>query len=151
MGEVKAAPTANTLLARMKTLTDNMATLLASGLTLATGASVLDGGPATVSTVQHTSSADMTGGADLTAAPGAGLKIVLDGICVTSAVAMALSLLEETSGTVIGILNIGAGGGVQFNFRDFGGIKLPTAVKKLRGDADGAGQVDVFCFYHTEA
>jgi len=93
----------------------------------------------------------MTGGADLTAAPTATEHIVIDGICVTAAAAMALSLLEETSGTVMGILNIGAGSGVQFDFRNFGGIKLPTADKKLRGDADGAGQVDVFCFYHSEA
>jgi len=122
---------------------DTLLSQLSHGLTNA--------GPATASSLKHTTSADMTGGADLTPAPASGQHIVIDGICVTAAVGMALTLLEETSGTVVGILNLGAGTGVQFNFCDFGGIKLATANKKLRGDADGAGQVDVFCFYHSEA
>jgi len=121
---------------------------LANDQTLLVGNSVLDGGPDWVTRRKTTISADMTGGADLTAAPAAGEKIVVDDVIVSAAAEMYLSFLEETSGTEIFRLYLPANGLAQVTPR--GKLKLDTANKKLRGDASAAGGVAVMVLYHSE-
>jgi len=109
-----------------------------------------DAGPSWTSSWQYTTSADMTGAADLTAAPTAGQKIVVDDIIVCAAADMLLTLLEETSGTVVAVLALkAAAGSSQFTPR--GKLKLATADKKLRGDASVAGNIYITVLYHSEA
>ena len=108
-----------------------------------------DAGPSWTSVRQLTTSADMTGAADLTAAPTAGQKIVIDDVIASSDTALYISFLEETSGTEIFRLYLAAGGTAQVTTR--GKLKLPTADKKLRGDASVAGNVAITVLYHSEA
>lgn len=96
-----------------------------------------------------TSSADASGGVDVTAAPTAGEKLVVDDVLASSAAALALTFSEETSGTVVFVLYLAAGSTAQFAPR--GKLKLATADKKLRVTASGAGQISVTVLYHSEA
>ncbi len=153
LGEVQASPTANTLLARLKAIADALAGALTATVTQgAAGAAAWptsDAGPNWTSTRQLTTSADMTGAADLTAAPTAGQKIVIDDVIFSSDAAMYMSFLEETSGTELFRIYVAAGGTAQVTTR--GKMKLPVADKKLRGDASLAGNVAVTVLYHSEA
>ena len=115
----------------------------------ATAVPVSDAGPAWVSVLQTTTSADMTGAADLTAAPTAGQKIVVDDVILSADTAMYVDFLEETSATLLFRLYVAAGGTAQFSPR--AKLKLPTADKKLRGDASVAGNVAILVLYHSEA
>lgn len=107
-----------------------------------------DAGPAWTSVRQLTTSADMTGAADLTAAPTAGQRIVIDDLIFASDTAMYMSFLEETSGTELFRLYVAANGTVQVTTR--GKMKLPTSDKKLRGDASAAGNVAITVLFHSE-
>ena len=115
----------------------------------ATAVPVSDAGAAWVSALQTTTSADMTGAADLTAAPTAGQKIVVDDVVLSADTAMYVDFLEETSGTLMFRLYVAAGGTAQFSPR--AKLKLPVADKRLRGDASAAGNVAVLVLYHSEA
>ncbi len=108
-----------------------------------------DGGPAWTSAYPHTASADATGGADLTAAPTSGQKIVIDDIIVSVDTAMWVLFEEETSGTNILVLYMAANSTAQITPR--GRIKLATADKKLRLDTSVAGNIAVTVCYHSEA
>jgi hypothetical protein len=108
-----------------------------------------DAGPSWTSVRQLTTSADMTGAADLTAAPTAGQKIVIDDVIASSDTALYISFVEETSGTEIFRLYLAANGTAQVTTR--GKLKLDTADKKLRGDASLAGNVALTVLYHSEA
>lgn len=111
--------------------------------------SATDGGPSWTSVYTFTTSADATGGADITAAPTGGQKIVITDLVVSTDTAMSISFLEETSGTEVLRLYLPASGTVQVTPRSK--MKLATADKKLRIDASTAGNVAVTAFYHSEA
>lgn len=93
-------------------------------------------------------SANMTAGADLTDAPAAGQKIVIDDIIASSDTAMYIDFLEETTNTLIARLYLPAGGTAQVQPQ--AKLKLDTAGKKLRGDASVAGNVAITTLYHSE-
>jgi len=108
-----------------------------------------DGGPAWTSSYLFTTSADATGGANITGAPTSGQKIVVTDILISVDTAMFVSLLEETSGTEIARVYLPANGSAQITPRSR--WKLPVADKKLRIDASVAGNVSVTCWYYSEA
>ena len=108
-----------------------------------------DAGAAWTSVRKTTTSADMTGAADLTAAPTAGQKIVVDDVVLSADTAMYVDFLEETSATLLFRLYVAAGGTAQFSPRSK--LTLPTADKKLRGDASVSGNVAILVLYHSEA
>lgn len=108
-----------------------------------------DNGPAWTPAYLHTASADATGGADLTADPTTGQKIVIDDIIVSVDTAMWVLFEEETSGTDIIKLYMSANSTAQITPR--GRIKLPAADRKLRLDTSAAGNIAVTVCYHSEA
>ena len=108
-----------------------------------------DAGPNWTSAYLHTVSADATGAVDLTAAPTAGQKIVIDDIVFSTDTAMNFIFEEETSGTDVLKIFCAANSTVQITPR--GQIKLATADKKLRGDASVSGNVAITVVYHSES
>jgi len=156
MGEVQTTPTANTLLRRLKDLKTSVDALL-TGVILAAGTNAIGSvklnGVHWTSAVMTQTSANASGAdADLTAAPTAGQKIVVDHlIATTGAAALILTLKEETSGTVVHRFNMVAGVPCVIPASLLGKIKLATADKKLVMRTSGAGQIDVLTFYHSEA
>jgi len=106
-----------------------------------------DAGPAWTPVHLYTTSADATGGADVTGAPTTGQKIVIDDVLVGATTKMVLTFLEETSSTVMFVIPLSDSAPVQFTPRD--GLKLPVADKKLRIDASVAGTVYVWVSYHS--
>lgn len=115
----------------------------------ATIGATMDAGPAWTPAYLHTASADGSSGADATAAPTSGQKIVIDDIIVSTGAALTVTFEEETSGTDVLILYMAANGIAQVTPR--GKIKLPVADKKLRVKTSGAGAVAVTICYHSEA
>lgn len=108
-----------------------------------------DGGPGWVSKTTYTTSADMSTAAALTDAPISGEYLVIDDIFFSSDTALNFEFEEETSGTVFLKVYVAANSALQLTPR--GKLKLPTADKKLFGDASGAGNVAITVFYHSEA
>jgi hypothetical protein len=108
-----------------------------------------DAGPAWTSAYLYTTSADASGGADLTAAPTAGQKICVDDVIISVGAALTVTLEEETSGTDVMVFYMAANSTVQITPR--GKVKLATADKKLRLDTSGAGSISVLVTYHSEA
>lgn len=150
MGSVQASPEANTLLARLKDLAD----ALAAGIGITTGTNTIgatkDAGPNWTSTHTIVNSADMTGAADVSPAPTAGQKIVITDVIISVGTAMALTLLEETSGTVVGgPYYLSANSTLPITPRSE--WKLATADRKLRADASAAGNITVETWTHSEA
>lgn len=95
-------------------------------------------------------SADLSTIADLTAAPSAGEKIVIDELFVSSLTAMTLTISEETTTTVmLKVLLAANAAPVSIQFPS--GRKLDTADKKARIQASAAGAIFVYCTYHSEA
>lgn len=108
-----------------------------------------DDGPAWTSNYKFTTSADATGGADITNAPSAGQRIYVTDILISVDTAMYVSFLEETSGTEVMRLYLPANGSAQITPRS--AFRLPTADRKLRIDASVAGNIAVTCWYYSEA
>jgi len=108
-----------------------------------------DGGPYWTSSWTHTSSADMSTTANITAAPTSGQYLVIDDIFFSVDTAMTLTFEEETSGTDMFKFDIAANTAYQFTPR--GKAKLATADKKLNGLASVSGNVYITVFYHSEA
>lgn len=98
-----------------------------------------------------TNSADMSGaGADVSAAPGGGLKLVVHEVLISVGAAISVTLKEETSGTTIfGPYYMAANTSLHLSRNRL--AKLPTAVKKLRAVASGAGNITVETWCSTEA
>jgi hypothetical protein len=97
-----------------------------------------------------TNSADMSGGADVSAAPGAGLKLVVHELVISVGAAISVVLKEETSNTVIfGPYYMAANTTIHLSRNRL--AKLPVAVKKLRATASGAGNITVETWCSTEA
>lgn len=94
-------------------------------------------------------SADMTGGANVTGAPTAGQKIVIDEIVVSAGANQKLVFTEETSGLVMAIIRVAANGTETVRFRNK--RKLAVADKKVVCTASATGNVEVLVGYHSEA
>lgn len=108
-----------------------------------------DDGPAWTSSYTYTASADLSTATAITAAPTSGQYLVIDDVVCSSDAAINIEFEEETSGTVVLKVFMAANSTVQITPR--GKIKLPTADKKLYGDASGAGNVAITVCYHSEA
>lgn len=109
---------------------------------------VIDAG-GTQSSHAYTTSSDMSGSAaDLTAAPTSGKKIVITDIIASAAASMVLTIKEETSGTVVVALALGANAPVHFPVR--GKLKLAVADKKLQGQTSTSGNIYITIVYYSE-
>ncbi len=108
-----------------------------------------DDGPSWTTVKTYTTSADMTSPADITAAPTGGEKLVITDIIIGTDTAMVFEFKIETAGTVLSAVRLAADSTVQITPR--GTWKLPTADKKLQGDAGAAGNVYITVFYYSEA
>lgn len=96
------------------------------------------------------SSADASGAAaSVTDAPTTGQKLVLTDVIVSTDTAMRVDLKEETSGTVVVSLYLGANSTVNLVTR--GKLKLAAADKKLQVQTSVAGNVRVQTLYYSEA
>lgn len=97
------------------------------------------------------SSADATLGVDVTDAPTATQKVVVDDVLMTnhSAVTLLLHFQCETTGVVIASFSLLSK--TSFHWVPRGKVKLATADKKLRVVSDAAGQIYVTATYHSEA
>lgn len=95
-------------------------------------------------------SADQSGSAaSITDAPTTGQKIVLTDIILSSDTALRLDLKEETSGTILASIYMGAGTTVNVVTR--GKLKLATANKKLQIQASAAGNISATAIFYSEA
>lgn len=86
---------------------------------------------------------------DITTAPVAGKKIYLDDCLISCDAACAVSIVEETSGTVFAKVFVPANGTVQVTLRD--GLKAAVADKKLRAITSAAVNTSITATWHSEA
>jgi len=93
-------------------------------------------------------SSNITTPTAVTDAPEVGKRIVIDDIIVSSAIAMAISFEEETSGTIIFRVFLPADGTLQITPR--GRVRLVTANKRVMARSDVAGNVAITVIYHSE-
>ena len=120
----------------------------AAQVTLESTAAVKDNGPAwTVARLYTTITTATT--TDITAAPTSGQKIVLDDCLISCDAACAVSIVEETSGTVFAKVFVPANGTVQITLRD--ALKAAVADKKLRAITSAAVNCSITTCYHSEA
>jgi hypothetical protein len=84
-------------------------------------------------------------------APGGGLKAVITDLIVSIAptAALTVTFTEETSGTVLLVLNLPLNSSPVILKPDK--WKLPTATKRLMVQTSGAGQINVTAWTYTEA
>lgn len=95
-------------------------------------------------------SADQSGGvASVTDAPTTGQKLVITDIEISVDAAMRVDLKEETTGTVLASIYMGANTTVNLVTRSK--RKLATVNKKLQVQTSVAGNVSVGAFYYSEA
>jgi hypothetical protein len=93
---------------------------------------------------------DAQAGVDCSAAPTAGQKLVIHDLLVSTGAAIAVTLKEETSGTIIfGPFYMAANSTVILSRNRL--AKLPVANKKLRAFASGAGNVTIETWCSSEA
>ncbi|MGA9769316.1 MAG: hypothetical protein WBV94_09765 [Blastocatellia bacterium] len=110
---------------------------------------VLNGGPAWTQIITPTSSADLSASpANLTPAPTSGQHTVIESVTVSAAVAMIVTLTEETTGLVIKVFNL-TSGNLNAEWNPPNGVRLAQVNKKLQGQSDGAGQVDITVISHS--
>lgn len=135
-----------------------MRKLFADGVPMAAGSAAIgtvkDGGFAFTTSLGVTgarfTSADASGAAaSITDAPTTGQKIVLTDIILSSDTALRLDLKEETSGTILASIYMGAGTTVNVVTR--GKLKLATANKKLQIQASAAGNISATAIFYSEA
>jgi hypothetical protein len=107
-----------------------------------------DNGPAWTPTRTYTAISTATT-TDITVAPTSGQKIVLDDCLISCDAACAVSIVEETSGTVLAKVFVPAPGTVQITLRD--AIKAAVADKKLRAITSEAVNTSITACYHSEA
>lgn len=93
--------------------------------------------------------ADASTAVDITAAPGANLKIVIEEIRVSAKVAVDLDIVCETTNAILATFYLPAGGNVTW--RPPSPIKTATANKKLQAKAAASGAFAVDVTYHIEA
>lgn len=110
---------------------------------------VLNGGPSWTQDITPTSSADMSASpANLTPAPTTGQHTVVESVTVSAAVPMVLTLIEETTLVVIKVFNL-TSGNLNAEWNPTNSLRLPQLNKKLQGQTDGAGQVDITVISHS--
>lgn len=109
---------------------------------------VYNAGPSWTQAILATSSADITAIADITAAPSSGQHLVMESVTISTAVAMIVTLKEETSLTIVKVFNLTAGN-LNAEWGPPNGLRLPTADKKLRAISNTAGQVDISVISHS--
>ncbi|RJQ43372.1 MAG: hypothetical protein C4534_08220 [Gaiellales bacterium] len=102
---------------------------------------VKDDGPQTNGVETYTTSADMTGAADIGPAPSAGERSRLLQATISVAADMEVTLLEETTGTVRYSWFLPANGTLIFVPRY--PPTLATVDKKWRADASAAGNIRI--------
>lgn len=107
-----------------------------------------DSGPDWESSSKYTTSANMSAAADITDAPTADEKLVITDIILSSDTQMLFEFKEETSGTVIGAVRLPVDSTIQITPRTK--WVLPTANRKLQGQASAPGNVYVTVFYYSE-
>lgn len=101
---------------------------------------------------KYATSADMSGSAvDVTNAPAAGEKICLTGLVVSAGTAVVVTFKEETSGTVVMVVDLAAHAPVVVSLPQISPLKLATADKKLQAQASGSGNVYITTIYHSLA
>jgi hypothetical protein len=120
----------------------------AAQVTLDSTAAVKDNGPAWTPVRQYTAITTATT-TDITAAPTGGQKIVLDDCLISCDATCAVSIVEESSGTVFAKVFVPGPGTVQVTLRD--GIKAAVADKKLRAITSAAVNTSITACYHSEA
>lgn len=86
--------------------------------------------------------------AAVTDAPTAGKRICVTDLMVSVAVALTVTISEETSGKVLMIMNLAPYQTVSVNLK--GKFKVPTADKRLMVQTNQAGIIDVWCQYYSE-
>lgn len=97
-------------------------------------------------------SSNATSGVDICAAPTSLQKRVLTDLVVSVGTAMAVSILEETSGTVMhGPYYMDANAVIQITPRSTPMSKLATADKKYRVVTSAAGNITVETWTYSEA
>ncbi len=129
-------------------------TSLASIATLLGGtAAVKDNGPGWASVFgvsgARVTSADASGGINVTDAPTAGQKLVVTDVLVSADTAVRVDFKVETAGTVLASVYLPANGTLQLTFR--GKLKLALADKKLQVQTSAAGNIAVTANYYSEA
>jgi len=115
----------------------------------ATPLPAMDYGAAWTHTWTYIGTSDMTGTADLTAAPSSGLKVVADDMLISTDTAMSFTVQMETTANVLAKLYLGANSVTQITLRD--GLKADAIDKKIQGLAGTAGNVAVTTCWHSEA
>ena len=94
-------------------------------------------------------SVDTTGTVAVTDAPAAGMKLVLDGLVLSTNPGLTVTFEEETSkARILQVITI-ANTPYTINFP--AKVKLSTAAKKLNVVASAAGTVNALVMYHQEA
>lgn len=145
MGEVQTTPTTNTLLGRVKAIVT----------TLAAGIPIFYAGPSWtqvfgIAGARFTSADQSAAAVAITDAPTSGQKLVIDSVLLSAgATAQAVSLKEETSGTILATIYLPVNG--TFNWIPVGKLKLATADKKLTLQDSASGNISASAFYHSEA
>jgi hypothetical protein len=91
--------------------------------------------------------ADASSATDLSAAPTAAQKIVIDDLVISAGAALTVTVQEETSGTVLYKFYLPANTTLQI--KPANGRKLSTANKKVQVLASGAGNLFCHCSYHS--
>lgn len=109
---------------------------------------VYNAGPSWTQAILATSSADITAIADISPAPASGEHLVMESVTISAAVAMIVTLKEETSLTIVKVFNLTAGN-LNAEWNPANGLRLPTADKKLRAISNTAGQVDISVISHS--
>lgn len=112
---------------------------------------ILIGGPSFSQDITPTSSPDLSASpTDLTPAPSSGERTVVESISVSATVPLVLTITEETTGTVLKVFNLTADS-LNGEWNPTNGVKLPNINKKLQGQTDGAGQIDITVISHSAA
>lgn len=157
IGEVQAAPTANTVLGRLKDLLTGI--VLAAGsavigkvrLVTATGDEVTDDVADSVKTIErieptawaaNVNSADATAGVLLKADGGAGTNLRVLSLSISVAATMAVTIQDEDATVLLGPIYLAANGGGVWSWNKSAPLTVATA-KDLQFVTSAAGNVTV--------
>lgn len=102
-------------------------------------------GPGAHQTRTVTTSADMQVAAAISPAPAAGKKLIVDELFISTPAAEIVTLTEETSGTVVGVVHTAAGGVSRVSLG-----QLNTAAKRLFASLASAGDVSFILLSRAE-
>lgn len=123
--------------------------IVGDGLTAGTALQTRDAGPAQTVTRTYTTSSDATGTIAISPAASAGMRLVATDIIISVDTAMAITIQEETSGTVFAKVYLPQNGTCLLQPRGYLKTAIPT--KKFYLDASASGNVSVTCITFEEA